>query len=130
MLPMLRQGIDSVVLSPVTGKLKKYDIPLYVRENGHYILHRIIDARGDTYTCVGDNQFEKEYGVEQSSILAVVSEFTRNGKSHSVNEFGYKAYCKFWYYSRPIRCLCKKAKTFARRVFRALKSRIKNKRRK
>ena len=26
MMPMLRQGIDSVLLSPVTGKLKKYDI--------------------------------------------------------------------------------------------------------
>lgn len=39
MLPMLRRGIDSVVLSPVTGRLKKYDIPLYIRENGKYILH-------------------------------------------------------------------------------------------
>ena len=29
MMPMLRQGIDSVLLSPVQGKLKKYDLPLY-----------------------------------------------------------------------------------------------------
>ena len=47
MLPMLRQGIDSVVLSPVTCRLKKYDIPLYQRDDGSYILHRIIKA-GDT----------------------------------------------------------------------------------
>lgn len=36
MLPMLRQGIDSVVLSPVPETLRKYDLPLYRRENGKY----------------------------------------------------------------------------------------------
>ena len=34
MLPMLRQGRDSIVLSPVPAKLKKYDLPLYRRNNG------------------------------------------------------------------------------------------------
>jgi hypothetical protein len=125
MLPMLRQGKDSVVISPVTGKLRKYDLPLYVRENGHYILHRIVDAKGDAYTCMGDNQLEKEYGVEPNSIIGVVSEFTRNGKPHSINEFGYKVYCRFWYYSRPIRVVYKKVRRFAGRLWRSLKSKCK-----
>ena len=34
MLPMLRQGIDSVTLSPLPDKLKKYDLPLYQRDDG------------------------------------------------------------------------------------------------
>ena len=46
MLPMLRQGRDSVVLSPAPERLRKYDIPLYIRENGQYVLHRIIQAKG------------------------------------------------------------------------------------
>ena len=29
MLPMLRQGKDSVELAPLPEKLKKYDLPLY-----------------------------------------------------------------------------------------------------
>ena len=50
MLPMLRPGIDSVVLRPLPEKLKKYDLPLYQRKNGQYVLHRVICAE-DTYTC-------------------------------------------------------------------------------
>ena len=56
MLPMLRQGTDSVLLSPLPETLKKYDLPLYQRDNGQYVLHRIVKT-GETYTCVGDNQF-------------------------------------------------------------------------
>ena len=71
MLPMLRQGKDSVVLSPVPEKLKKYDLPLYRRPDGQYVLHRIAEV-GDTYTCIGDNQFRMEPGVEHGQILALV----------------------------------------------------------
>ena len=50
MLPMLRQGMDTVTISPIEGKLKKYDLPLYQRDNGKYVLHRVIRV-ADTYTC-------------------------------------------------------------------------------
>ena len=102
MLPMLRQGIDSVVLSPAPEKLKKYDLPLYRRDNGKYILHRVVEA-GETYTCIGDNQFDFENGVRHDQIIAVVTAFTRGEKMHSVQEIGYQAYCRFWHYSRGIR---------------------------
>ena len=81
MLPMLRQGIDTVEFSPVPSALKKYDLPLYQRENGQYILHRIVEA-GETYTCIGDNQFVYEEGISNSQMIAVVTEFTRTGKKH------------------------------------------------
>ena len=54
MLPMLRQGMDTVVLSPVPERLQKYDIPFYRRDNGQFVLHRIT-AVGETYACIGDN---------------------------------------------------------------------------
>ena len=54
MLPMLRQGKDSVILSPLPENLRKYDIPLYQREDGKYILHRIVEV-GETYTCISMN---------------------------------------------------------------------------
>lgn len=105
MLPMLRQGIDSVMLSPVKGRLKKYDLPLYRRRNGTYVLHRIVKA-GQTYTCVGDNQFTYEHNVEQEQLLAVVTGFYRDEKFRSVECFGYKLYCRFWHSTRLLRkCL-------------------------
>lgn len=112
MLPMLRERKDTVTLSKVTGKLKKYSLPLYQRDNGKYVLHRIVDV-SDTYTCMGDNQFAKEHGIRDEQIIAVVTSFTRGNKTYSVNSVNYRIYCRFWHYSR-----------FARRVFRALKRRI------
>lgn len=102
MLPMLRQGIDSVVLSPVPEKLKKYDLPLYRRDDGKYILHRIVEAE-ETYTCVGDNQFVLEPGLRHDQMLALVTAFTRGEKVYSVTDWRYGIYCRFWHYSRPVR---------------------------
>ena len=102
MLPMIRQGIDKVVLSPLPDKLKKFDLPLYQRKNGQYVLHRIIKIK-DTYTCIGDNQFELEHGLQHDQMIGVVSAFTRGDMEHSVKEPGYWLYCRLWHYSRPVR---------------------------
>ena len=102
MLPMLRQGVDSVVLSPVTKRLKKYDLPLYQRDNGKFVLHRIIDA-GNMYTCMGDNQFKPESNLRHEQMIAVVTAFYRGDKKHSTSEPGYWLYCRIWHYSRPLR---------------------------
>lgn len=102
MLPMLRQEIDSIVLSPLPEKLKKYDIPLYQRDNGKYVLHRVVEV-GDTYTCIGDNQYTYEYGIRYDQMIGVVSAFTRGDKEYTVKEPGYQLYCRVWHYSRPIR---------------------------
>lgn len=105
MLPMLRQGRDGVVLSTPPSALKKYDIPLYQRDDGHYILHRVVKA-GDTYTCIGDHQFEEEPGVRPDQIIAVVKTFTRDGREISVENVPYQVYCRLWHWSRfPRRCL-------------------------
>lgn len=116
MLPMLRQGVDSVMLSPVTGRLKKYDLPLYRRDDGKYILHRIVKV-GRTYTCIGDNQFELEPGVRKDQLIAVVTAFTRGKKLHSVKEPGYRLYCRVWHYSRGIRRLLRWSKRQLAKIF-------------
>ena len=102
MLPMLRQGRDTVTLSPITGKLKKYDLPLYQRSNGKYVLHRIVRV-GETYTCSGDNQVVLEHGLTQEQMIAVVTAYTRDGKNHSVSSTGYRLYCRLWHHTRLIR---------------------------
>jgi hypothetical protein len=102
MLPMLRQGIDKVVFAPVCGKLKKYDLPLYRRDDGKFLLHRIV-AVGETYTCMGDNQFTCEQGIRQDQVIAVVTGFYRKERYYSVENLGYRCYCRVWHFSRPVR---------------------------
>ena len=114
MLPMLREGKDSVLLSPLPEKLRKYDIPLYRRDNGKYVLHRIVEA-GETFTCIGDNQFVYEKGIRPEQFVAVVSGFYRGEKFYSVNNAGYKIYCRFWNLSRGLRHFWRRGIGFLRR---------------
>ncbi len=117
MLPMLRQEKDSVCLSAVKGPLKKYDIPLYRRDDGAYILHRIVKT-GETYTCIGDNQYALEAGVRPDQIIAVVTSFTRGGKVIPVTNIGYGIYCRLWHWSRPLRRFCGRVIRKLKRIFR------------
>ena len=110
MLPMLREGKDSVELSPLPEKLKKYDLPVYQYPSGKDVMHRVVDVKDGYYVCNGDNllQMEKIYPEQ---LIAIVTAFTRNGKRIEVTDRGYMAYCRFWCAVRPIR-------HFARRVLR------------
>lgn len=118
MLPLIRQGIDYVELSPLPEKLKKYDLPLYQRENGQYVLHRVVKA-GEWYTCMGDNQFDPEPGVTHEQLIALVSAIYRGEKRIPVTAVSYRLYCRLWHWSRPARRLIRKLKSFVRRkIFR------------
>lgn len=108
MLPMLRQGIDSVVLSPLPEKLKKYDLPLYRRDNGQFVLHRIVKVE-NTYTCIGDNQFVYEPGLEHGQMVGLVTAFYRDKKEIQITARSYQIYCRAWHLSRPLRHFYRRA---------------------
>ncbi len=104
MLPMLRDGKDVVKLAKPQGRLNLFDVPLYKRESGQYVLHRVIDFSNDgSYVLCGDNQFVKESGITDDQIIAVLVEFSRKGKHYTVKSFTYRVYVRYWYHSRPFR---------------------------
>ena len=80
MLPLLRAGTDSVVLEKPTGNLKRGDIAFYIRDNGAYVLHRVIKSEGDSYTLCGDNQLTLEKGITNRNIIGVVTRIYRGEK--------------------------------------------------
>lgn len=94
MLPMLRNRRDSVVLIP-PSRQKKGDIVLFRRENGRYILHRIISVTDNGYLCSGDNQWVLE-SVTGEQIVAVVDGFTRKGRTYTLGAPGYRLYQAVW----------------------------------
>lgn len=122
MLPMLRQGTDSVILSPLPKELRKYDLPLYRRDNGQYVLHRIIET-GLTLTCMGDNQFIPEPGLRQDQMIAVVTAFYRGNRMVPVTHPVYRFYCRIWHYSRALRRFVKRVRGWLSRHYSAWKNR-------
>lgn len=116
MLPMLREGRDTVTLSPVPSRLKKYDLPLYRSTEGKYTLHRVIKADDDKYVLIGDNLFVYEKEIDHGQMIALVTSFIRGGREHSTDELPYKLYCRFWYFIYPLRLFWHKVKNKLRRL--------------
>jgi len=104
MRPLLRHRRDRVCLrAPGEQPLKKYEIPLFVRTDGKYILHRIVGLGPDGYIVRGDNQLGREYPVWYSQVIGVVAGIWRDEKYLSCNHFRYRLYCKLWAGYYPFR---------------------------
>lgn len=116
MLPLLRQGIDEVILKKPSGRLKKYDIPFYKRSSGQFVLHRIVAVKKDGYVLCGDNQTDYEYGITDDMILAVADCIIRNGEKISTDKPGYLKYCRRQLKRNKIRRLKKKVKAFIKKI--------------
>ena len=91
MWPLLREGRDAVALV-APEKLKKWDICLYRRADGSYILHRLMKfKKGEPVFC-GDNQTTMEYGVPREAIIAKVIAIYRDEKRIALTNPLYQMY--------------------------------------
>ncbi len=112
MFPMLRNKKDTVIIRPVTGELKKYDIPLY-RKRNMYVLHRIVKVMPDGYIICGDNCVNLETDVTDEQIIGKLEGFYRGERQISMNRCAYKLYSRIWVALYPVRCLLKKIRNKA-----------------
>lgn len=103
MLPLLHGGRDKITLKKPSGPLSRYDVPLYRRSDGSFVLHRIIGIKKDGYVMCGDHQTKKEYPIKHECIIAVMVSLERNGKHIDCDSFGYKTYSRIWTFLRPVR---------------------------
>mgnify|MGYP002734939670 CR=1 FL=1 len=97
MYPFILGNRDRVTLSPITGKLKKNDLPFYRRANGQFVLHRIVKVEKDgTYTCCGDHQWWLEKGLKHDQMIGVATEYVRKGKRLTNKNIIYRIYRTVW----------------------------------
>ena len=116
MMPMLSDGKDEVVLIRPSGKLSKYDVALFKRQDGQFILHRVVgkDSRG--YIFRGDNQIINEHGVTDDMIIAVMTAYIKNDKRINVTDHEYKSYLK----TIKTRYIKKRARYVVSRIYRCV----------
>ena len=96
MMSLIKQDRDLLIIKPVHGRLKKYDVPLYKRDSGQYVLHRILQVRKHDYVICGDNRWIKEYGITDRHIIGVLVAVVRNGREIRVTDTKYKLYVHLW----------------------------------
>ena len=93
MKPMLLNRRDTVAISPVSGRLKKYDVALY-RSGGKYLLHRVVKVLKDSYIMCGDNCELLEKGITDADIIGKLSEVWRGEEKLDMNSLKYRLYCR------------------------------------
>ncbi len=104
MYPFILGGRDQVTLSPITGELKKNDLPLYRRDDGAFVLHRIVKVEKDgTYTCCGDHQTQLEKGLRREQMIGIATAYVRKGKRISNRNVIYRCYRTVWTWLRKYR---------------------------
>ena len=103
MHPVFRNRKDTVMLRAFDGKLNKGDVILYRRDDGSFILHRVISRpKAGHFLCSGDNQYISEK-VCQEQVMALVESFTRGGKHISSDSMRYRFFVWVWVGIFPIR---------------------------
>lgn len=100
MMPLLRQGKDLVKVIPFTGKLLKYDIALFKRPTGEYVLHRVTKIKKDFYVICGDNRFLREK-IPSEWIIGVAESVFINDEEIKMSDSRQMNYAKkicrtFW----------------------------------
>ncbi len=114
MQPLFYDRRDTVIISPVSGKLKKYDVPLY-RRGDQYILHRIIKVLPDSYVICGDNCITKEYNITDAQIVGVMTAFYRKDRYGTPKDLKYRIYAFVWCNTFHIRVFLKRIYRFIKR---------------
>lgn len=104
MWPLIHQQRDNIIVVKPDGRLKKYDIALYVTDYGKYVMHRVVEVYNDHYIITGDNLLKKEY-VTDDMICGRLAGFYKNGKKYidCDNNKLYKFYSKVWVALKPVR---------------------------
>lgn len=76
MRPFLEHMRDKVQLKPV-DELHEYDAVLAEIAPGHYVLHRIIDIKGDEVTLMGDGNIRGTEHCKRSDVCGIVTHYIR-----------------------------------------------------
>lgn len=102
MYPIFRSDVEKVMVVKAE-KVKKYDVILYRRDDGSYVLHRVVGKGKLGFKLCGDNQTLIEYPVKRENVIAVMTSFERNGREISRNNIWYVLYSFFWCFSIRLR---------------------------
>ncbi len=125
MEPFIHSGKDLLIIEKTAGRLQKYDVPLYRRDSGQYVLHRILKVRKNDYVIAGDNRWWRETGITDRHILGVLTAIVRDGKTISVRDKEYLRKVHLWCDFFWIRAAVLWTRSLPWRVRRKLKQRTK-----
>lgn len=117
MYPMLRQNYDTVIIERIKEKPQENDVVFYHRDDGKYVLHRVIKVKKDGYVIRGDNCYFNEYDITDKHIIGILKGFYRGEKYVDCkSNKKYKAYVFFNRYTYYLRYLLHSVRLFLSKI--------------
>lgn len=97
MEPLLHNRKSTVVIERAPEKLRKYDVVLYKRPSGEYVLHRVVKFRQEEYLICGDNGLEREPVSREMVIGIMIGFYPENDDLFiSIGDEKYRKYVRNW----------------------------------
>lgn len=118
MLPMLKEGRDTIVVVHKTSRLKSLDVALYKRGDA-YVLHRVLRPIEGGYLIRGDNCYVNE-NVPEEAVIGVLTEFFRKSKHFYCTDKKYVKYVEKRLKTYKIRYFFIKIKDICKRIVKKL----------
>lgn len=124
MRPLIRARRDAIIIEKKNGqRFKRLDTVLFLREDGKYVLHRILKVCDEGYWIVGDNCF---YGddVTDDQVFGVMTMLKRGKRMIRVTDWHYRLYSHLWCDVYPVRFALLRLRAFAHRVLHYIKRKV------
>ena len=122
-----KKNATQVLIRPLSDRPKTGDLPIFIRNDGKYVIHRIIKEITDEnsgvkmYYTRGDNCIGYEK-VPPAAILGTVEEIYRRGRTIKAADRGYRMYVSIWNTIFPIRRVWYKLRIYIHKAARKIRS--------
>ena len=129
MWPIIKNHKQSVIIrkKEPNERLKPLDVAFYQRNNGAFVLHRIISVTEQGYLVCGDSQFEIET-VSDDQIFGVLEGFYKGKRYVKTTDAKYLKKVERWYAHKRCRRFRLKCFYLRNRIINKLKRVFRKKR--
>lgn len=104
MNPFIVHMRDQVVIGPwEDAQIKKGAVILARDINGTYLLHRIVERKGNRLTLMGDGNIGMKETVHTDKVIGLMLGVIKKGRTYSVKSLRWRLYSWFWKMLTPVR---------------------------
>ena len=117
MAPLFYTHKKVVILERPAARAKKFDVILFHRNDGRYILHRVVKVLPNGYFTRGDNFMKNDAFVPEEQYVAVMTGYFKDKTTVTIRDFWYRMYVLFWGRPNPWRFLFQLGRATYRKLF-------------
>ena len=104
MNPFIVHLRDHITLGPWEQEdIRKGTVALVKDNRGNYLIHRIIDTKGNSIRLLGDGNIRLYETASKENIIAIMYSITRNGREYTSSSLLWRAYSFMWMALTPLR---------------------------